>query len=323
MKTKIHAIAGGIAFLTILLFWTSTVFTELFSSHETTAVVKAWILKGMFVLIPAMMIVGGSGMSLAGKRDDAPILRKKKRMPIIAATGLLILLPAAFYLESKAANGAFDSWFYLIQAVELIAGASNLSLMFLNIRDGLRMTGKIEDAAIKQNNNPTSNPAMIQAIDNGPLMVKGLPPMVDADGNSVKMKQITALCRCGASKTKPFCDGSHNAIGFKCEAADQSEKAPVFVYKGQGIDVHYNKRLCSHSAICGAQLKAVFDTSKKPWVNPDQASAEEVKAVIQACPSGALSYAQADGEAQHLVLDEVGISTEKRIVISGFRLWCI
>jgi len=144
MKTKIHAIVGGIAFLMILSFWTSTVVSELFASLETVALVKGLILKGMFILIPAMVIVGASGMAMGSKRQDAPAMRKKKRMPIIAATGLLVLLPAAIYLESKASSGSFDTWFYVVQAVELIAGASNLSLMFLNIRDGLRMTGKIK-----------------------------------------------------------------------------------------------------------------------------------------------------------------------------------
>ena len=143
MKTKVHAIAGIIGFLMIALFWTSTVYSELFTDYTTIAAVKAAILKGMVVLLPAMAIVGASGMSLGGKRRDRLSLAKKKRMPIIAANGLLILLPAAFYLESKAASGAFDTNFYTIQFLELIAGAANLTMMGLNIRDGLTLTGRI------------------------------------------------------------------------------------------------------------------------------------------------------------------------------------
>ena len=71
MKTKIHAIAGTIGFLTILVFWTSTVYSELFGSFETVANVKTMILKGMFILIPAMIVVGASGMNLGRKRKDA------------------------------------------------------------------------------------------------------------------------------------------------------------------------------------------------------------------------------------------------------------
>ena len=143
MKTKLHAAAGGIGFLMILAFWTSTVASELFARHETVADVKALILKGMSILIPAMVIAGGSGMAMGRRRKDALTRAKKRRMPIIALNGLLILLPAAWFLAGKAAAGQFDGTFYALQAVELIAGAANLTMMGMNIRDGLRMTGKL------------------------------------------------------------------------------------------------------------------------------------------------------------------------------------
>ncbi len=63
-----------------------------------------------------------------------------KRMPFIAANGLLILLPAAIFLAQWASAGLFDSRFYLVQSIELFAGAFNLILMSLNIRDGLKMS---------------------------------------------------------------------------------------------------------------------------------------------------------------------------------------
>lgn len=143
MKNKIHAIAGVIGFLTILTFWTSTVLTELFGSYEMVAFVKAAILKGIFILIPAMAIAEASGMSMGAKRQDAPALAKKKRMPNIAANGLIVLLPSAFFLAYKASAGVFDIWFYTVQVLELVAGAANLTMMGLNIRDGLTMTDRI------------------------------------------------------------------------------------------------------------------------------------------------------------------------------------
>lgn len=143
MKTRIHAIAGGIGFLMILLFWSATAVSELFASNETVALVKILILKGMFILIPAMVIAGGSGMALGKLRKGKLVSAKKKRMPIIALNGLLILLPSAWFLAGKASGGEFDMSFYIIQTIELIAGAANLTMMGLNIRDGLRMTGKI------------------------------------------------------------------------------------------------------------------------------------------------------------------------------------
>ena len=127
----------------ILTFWTSTVISELFAGPDTIAAVKAMILKGMILLIPAMAIAGASGMAMGRRRKDALTRAKKRRMPIIAANGLLILVPAAWLLAGKAAAGTFDTVFYVVQAVELIAGAANLSMMGLNIRDGLRITGKL------------------------------------------------------------------------------------------------------------------------------------------------------------------------------------
>lgn len=136
MKTKIHALAGVIGFLTILSFWSSTLYSELFGSHETVAYVKTMILKGMFILIPAMIVVGASGMNLGRRRKDAKTLAKKKRMPFIGVNGIIVLLPTAFFLQSKAVAGEFDTAFYIIQIIELFAGATNLILMGLNIRDG-------------------------------------------------------------------------------------------------------------------------------------------------------------------------------------------
>ena len=146
MKTKLHAAAGCIGFLLIVAFWTSTVTSELFASHETVANVKTLILSGMYILVPAMIIAGASGMSMGRRRKDPLTKAKKQRMPIIALNGLLVLLPSAWFLAGKATAGDFDGTFYAVQTVELIAGAANMTMMGLNIRDGFRMTGKLRKA---------------------------------------------------------------------------------------------------------------------------------------------------------------------------------
>lgn len=253
-----------------------------------------------------MIIVGASGMSLGGKRQDLPVLRKKKRMPIIAITGLLVLLPAAFYLESKASSGSFDSWFYIVQAIELIAGASNLRLMMLNIREGLRMTGKIESSTDVIADTPS-----LKAQENGALLLKGNVKFTGTDGNQIDIKNKTALCRCGASKNKPFCDGSHNKIGFNDAPSKDKTKDEVTVYKGKDINIHYNKLLCSHAAVCGSKLNTVFDSNKTPWISPDNGTVEEIKSVIKGCPSGALSYSKDDEDPKHLISTNSDIQIEK------------
>ena len=60
----------------------------------------------------------------------------------------------------------------------------------------------------------------IDITRNGPLIVNGEVELRDSDGNAYPAKQRIALCRCGASTTKPFCDGTHSKIGF--EAAERA-----------------------------------------------------------------------------------------------------
>ncbi len=143
MTRTIHAIAGALALLTILSFWLSTALSELFAETEVITMIKTLIPWGFLMLVPALMIVGISGFRLGKKRRGRLVERKQKRMPFIAANGILVLFPSAFYLSFKAQTGAFDAGFYAVQAVELVAGAANILLLSLNMRDGLRMTGKL------------------------------------------------------------------------------------------------------------------------------------------------------------------------------------
>jgi uncharacterized Fe-S cluster protein YjdI len=55
----------------------------------------------------------------------------------------------------------------------------------------------------------------VEVTPNGPLLVKGNILVKDAAGNETAHRQITALCRCGASANKPYCDGMHAKAGFK------------------------------------------------------------------------------------------------------------
>jgi CDGSH-type Zn-finger protein len=57
----------------------------------------------------------------------------------------------------------------------------------------------------------------IRVRDNGPFLVEGSLTIIDGDGNAFALdadKPAVALCRCGASSKRPFCDGSHKACGF-------------------------------------------------------------------------------------------------------------
>jgi hypothetical protein len=139
MKSRLHAAAGTGAILCILVFWVSTLVSELFLSPEAVVTVKQGILRAMWFLIPALIATAGSGFALAKIRAGRLIEQKKRRMPFIALNGVLILLPSAYYLCQKATAGEFDHTFIAIQALELLAGAINLTLLALNFRDGLRL----------------------------------------------------------------------------------------------------------------------------------------------------------------------------------------
>lgn len=141
MTKTIHPLAGALAILTIATFWLSTALSELFASQATVTAVKTAIPWGFLVLIPVMAAAGGSGFSLAKGRRAGLIGAKARRMPMIAANGILVLIPAALFLASKAKAGEFDGAFNAVQTLELAAGAMNLALLGLNMRDGLKMAG--------------------------------------------------------------------------------------------------------------------------------------------------------------------------------------
>ena len=140
MQKRIHPIAGFVGFLVILTFWTSTVVAELSGQAGAILAVKTGVLWGMILLIPSLAIAGGTGFRLAGPQAKGLAGAKKRRMPFIAANGLIVLVPCAVFLQRLAAAGDYGTVFYTVQAVELVAGLVNLTLMGLNIRDGLRMT---------------------------------------------------------------------------------------------------------------------------------------------------------------------------------------
>jgi uncharacterized Fe-S cluster protein YjdI len=66
-------------------------------------------------------------------------------------------------------------------------------------------------------------------------------------------------------------------------------------YRGTDVEVSFDGDLCIHATECVRGLPAVFDRKRRPWVLADNATVEEVSAVIERCPSGALQYRRLDG----------------------------
>ena len=62
----------------------------------------------------------------------------------------------------------------------------------------------------------------IQCVENGPYMVKGPVVLKGDKGESIETMVVMSLCRCGGSKHKPFCDGTHSQIGFRSDKSGQA-----------------------------------------------------------------------------------------------------
>ena len=67
-------------------------------------------------------------------------------------------------------------------------------------------------------------------------------------------------------------------------------------YPTAGLTIHWDSEVCAHSGICAATLPAVFRPREKPWIVADAATAEELAATIDTCPSGALRYTRDGAE---------------------------
>ncbi len=68
-------------------------------------------------------------------------------------------------------------------------------------------------------------------------------------------------------------------------------------YQSDEITVTFDPTVCTHAARCVRGLPAVFDVSRKRWIDPTAASADAVAAQVERCPSGALQYTRRDGAA--------------------------
>lgn len=139
----------------------------------------------------------------------------------------------------------------------------------------------------------------ILLLPNGPYyLLNDMEPKVvenlqNSEGQPLSTLRGVALCRCGASKNKPFCDGTHGTIGFSSE--NKTQDSPIIKnkrknYVGKEITIHDNRKICSHAAECVNNLPSVFKFNARPWINPDSADKEQIINTIKKCPSGALGY---------------------------------
>jgi CDGSH-type Zn-finger protein len=71
-------------------------------------------------------------------------------------------------------------------------------------------------------------PVSITACTDGPLLVRGEVEILSATGELLpRNRKTVALCRCGVSTIKPFCDGTHKLVGFKTDPPEPQPESPT------------------------------------------------------------------------------------------------
>jgi CDGSH-type Zn-finger protein len=137
----------------------------------------------------------------------------------------------------------------------------------------------------------------IACLPNGPyyllneMQASPVPNLVRSSGAACSTVRGVALCRCGGSKNKPFCDGTHSTNGFTDRKLADGSANKRDTYKGQRITIFDNRAICAHAGYCTDGLKSVFRYGAEPWIDANGAAVAEIIAIIEKCPSGALSYA--------------------------------
>ncbi len=126
----------------------------------------------------------------------------------------------------------------------------------------------------------------------GPFIVKGLERLTDAQDQPIETgRPVLALCRCGASKNKPLCDGTHSSVGFSGEK-ERTETFGTREFEGTELTVVDNVGFCCHNGACVDGAPEVFFRREGDVrvSAPDEADRQTIIDTIRKCPSGALAY---------------------------------
>jgi len=136
----------------------------------------------------------------------------------------------------------------------------------------------------------------IACLSNGPyyllndLTPRVIPNIQNSKGDTCTTITGVALCRCGGSSNKPFCDGTHGSNGFTDRKLTDGILNKRDDYDGKQITIHDNRGICAHAGYCTDNLSSVFKLGEEPWIDPDGAMTRDIVNTINKCPSGALSY---------------------------------
>ncbi len=144
-------------------------------------------------------------------------------------------------------------------------------------------------------------PPEIRVAPDGPYLVTNVEDLKDWLGCALPARPQMALCRCGQSERKPFCDGSHARVGFSGEKSPDRVPDRRDTYDGVQVTVYDNRGICQHSGFCTDRLASVFHSGEEPFVTPSGGRMDEIIRAVRDCPSGALGYAIDGQEAREEV----------------------
>jgi hypothetical protein len=138
VRTHLAAAVGALALITTFLL--SSAITELIGNAADVHRLRQWIVIGLPLLVGCLAAAALTGRCLARKSRAAVIRRKQRRMQIVAAVGIVVLVPCALILDVMTAGALNGGVASALKITEILAGALNLTLLVLNFRDGRGLT---------------------------------------------------------------------------------------------------------------------------------------------------------------------------------------
>jgi hypothetical protein len=137
-RLHLSGAAGALAVITAFLAASAAI--EPFGDAGELRDLRQGILVALPVLIACLATAALTGRRLAGRSRAVVVRRKQRRMQVVAAAGLLVLIPCAVALDVLAAGTASGGLVAALEVTEFLAGGLNLTLLALNFRDGRAMT---------------------------------------------------------------------------------------------------------------------------------------------------------------------------------------
>jgi CDGSH-type Zn-finger protein/truncated hemoglobin YjbI len=265
-------------------------------------------LAELFGLAHAAVLAAGRQPPGAGQRGDVvPRLLASVLCPLAGAIGPL---PTGDASDTDATSKARPSTDAAPGDLVWAAATSATSLLAAQLRSGActpqlaEATAALQALACDLANGPEAAarlaglqealhglPAAIRTAPNGPYLVTNVSRLSNYLGEQVPAPPQLALCRCGGSSRKPFCDGTHARNGFTDDKDDKRVPDRRDTYPGQQVTIFDNRGLCQHSGFCTDRLATVFRAGEEPFVGPSGGRMDEIIRAVRDCPSGALGFA--------------------------------